>query len=121
MPRKVLHHNPFKTRLDLSMKEDIGQFIRSQKSREQLLAEFSGVKINPYFLIFRFPLLMIALFCADSYFPDMGPLLSWVVFLVFNLIETVLWNNRQERKLEILYELEKCRIDNVLKDIKNES
>lgn len=88
----------------------------SVKTREQLLYKYTQIKPNPFFIIFRVPLFVLILIVGrvhDSSAPDIyDEMLSWGFFLGYVLVELSFWVGRQERKLNLIYEIEKNRSQN---------
>ncbi len=81
------------------------------KTREQLLYEYKEIKENPYYVMFRIPGFLIALALAGNYYPAINDskYTTWIIYVVYLAIEIMMHLSRVEKKINILYEIEKNR------------
>ena len=93
---------------------DLGKnSLASTKTKEQLLYEYKEIKPNPYRTIFGVPIFVVILPLLENYFPELGnnKFTVWMLLGFYLLVEIILHQHRIEKKINLLYEIEKNRVN----------
>jgi hypothetical protein len=85
------------------------------KTRDQLLSEYREVKRNPYFIMFSAPVFLVILVCAVSHYSD-KTFVGAIICIAYIVFEILLSSTRANKKIRILYEIEKSRNNEINMD-----
>jgi hypothetical protein len=83
----------------------------STKARDQLLSEYKEIRENSYVRMFKIPILLLSLSAISYSFPSFreDKVLIWVILIAYLLLDNILSVGRIEKKMNVLYEIEKNR------------
>lgn len=88
------------------MSSEVPTTVLISRNRESLLNDYSLIKANAYLRIFGVPALIFIYVVMRNYYAEVN---AMYIFITFIFVEIFLYVIRVEKKINILYEIEKCR------------